>query len=97
VSETFRLKLKVSPGASRNAIQGWETGSDGARHLKIAVTAAPERGKANKATIRLLAKKLGISPSKLRLVRGDTSRIKTLEIDGNASALAGHIQQISEP
>ncbi|MBV8062463.1 MAG: DUF167 domain-containing protein, partial [Nevskia sp.] len=49
------LELKVSPKASRNAITGFL-----GEALKVAVTAAPERGKANEAAEELLAKALDL-------------------------------------
>ena len=46
------------------------------------MTAAPERGEANKAVVELLAKKLGVSKSCVTLVRGLASRDKVVRIDG---------------
>ena len=50
--------------------------------LRIAVTAAPEKGKANKAIAQLLAKTLGIAKSRVVLQSGETSRKKTFLIVG---------------
>jgi uncharacterized protein (TIGR00251 family) len=72
-----RLALKVSPKASRDAITGWR-----GEVLKVAVTAAPERGKANAAVIDLLARSLGLPRSSIRVLRGETSQDKTVEITG---------------
>lgn len=74
---TARLKLKVVPGASRTAIAGWLDDA-----LKIQVAAAPERGKANKAVVALLCKSLDLQRSCVRIVQGDTSPMKVVEIDG---------------
>jgi hypothetical protein len=49
---------------------------------KLRVTAPPERGKANEATLELLADTLGLAATKLRLVSGHGSRDKTVEITG---------------
>ena len=46
------------------------------------INVAPERGKANAALIALLAKSLGVSKSSIRIVRGQHSTHKTLEISG---------------
>lgn len=72
-----RLRLKVAPKASRDAITGWmgET-------LKLSVTAAPENGKANQAVVGLLAQVLRLPKSAVRIVRGETSTHKLAEIDG---------------
>ena len=68
------ITVRVTPKASRNAIVE-EKGS-----LKVFVTTAPEGGKANDAVRKLLAKGLGIAPSKLALIRGETSREKVFRI-----------------
>jgi uncharacterized protein len=70
-----RLRLRVKPGARRNAIVGSIRGA-----LKIAVVAAPERGKANRAVLELLAAELGIPLSSLKLLSGETSHDKTVRI-----------------
>ncbi len=49
---------------------------------KLRVAAPPERGKANEATIELLADSLGLAPTDLRLVSGRGSRDKTVEVSG---------------
>lgn len=49
---------------------------------KLRVAAAPERGKANEATLELLAERLGVGPADLRLVAGHTARDKTVEVSG---------------
>jgi uncharacterized protein (TIGR00251 family) len=72
-----RLKIKVIPGASRIAISGWLEDT-----LKIHVSAAPERGKANKAVVALLCKTLGLQRNSVRVVQGLTSQTKVVEIDG---------------
>ncbi len=72
-----RLKLKVIPASSRNAVSGWLDDT-----LKIQVTAAPERGKANKAVVTLLCKALGLPRNAVRVLLGETSQLKVVEIDG---------------
>jgi uncharacterized protein (TIGR00251 family) len=71
-----RLKIKVVPKASRNAIAGW-LGDE----LKVMVTAAPEKGKANKAVIEILAQALQLPKQAIRITGGQTSPHKTLELD----------------
>ncbi len=70
------LHIRVQPKASRNEIG--EVLEDGV--LRVRVTAAPEGGKANAALVKLLAKHLKIAPSALEIVRGQSSRNKTIEI-----------------
>lgn len=71
----MQLGIKVVPGASSNAIAGW-LGNE----LKIRVVEAPEKGKANKAVIKMLAKVLGIDNNEISIVRGMTSSHKRVEI-----------------
>jgi len=72
-----RLHLKVIPKASANRIVGWV-----GERLKIQVTAAPERGKANAAVIVVLAQALGVARSAVRITAGETSPLKTVDVDG---------------
>lgn len=74
---TTRLEIKVSPKASRNAVSGWM-----GEVLKVSVTAAPEKGKANEAVETLLAEALGVAKSAVRVVAGHTSKQKRVEIAG---------------
>jgi uncharacterized protein len=67
----------VSPGAARNEIvgrygEGW----------KVRVAARAERGRANQELLGFLAATLGVRPARLRLVTGQGSRDKLVEIDG---------------
>ena len=71
--------LRVTPGARRNDI----TLHDGV--LRVHVTAPPADGKANKAVLKLLAKALGVAPSRLTLIRGQTGRDKLVRLDQPAS------------
>lgn len=70
-----RLRLRVKPGARRRGLLGTHGGA-----LKIAVTAAPEKGKANVAVCRLLAEALGLAASELEIVSGHTSRDKVVRL-----------------
>lgn len=70
-----RLRLRVKPGARKTAILGVHGGA-----LKIAVAAAPEKGKANKAVVALLADALGLPPSAITIASGETSQDKVVEL-----------------
>jgi uncharacterized protein (TIGR00251 family) len=71
------LPIRAQPGARKNAIVGAHGGA-----LKVAVTAPPEKGKANKAIIDLLARALGLSKAQLELIAGETSSRKKLLVRG---------------
>lgn len=68
-----RLRLRVKPGARKRAILGVHDGA-----LKLSVNSPPERGKANRAAIRLLAEVLDVGPSEIELLAGHGSRDKTV-------------------
>lgn len=55
---------------------------------KLRVAAPAERGKANDATVELLSRTLGIESSAVRLVAGQTTRDKTVEVTGLTAAEA---------
>lgn len=50
--------------------------------LRARVTAAPVDGKANRALCRLIAKRLGVAPSRVSVVRGEKSREKLVRVKG---------------
>jgi uncharacterized protein (TIGR00251 family) len=71
-----RLAVKVTPNAGRNEINGYKDGV-----LQIKVSAAPEKGKANKALVDLLSERLGIRKTSIAIIKGETSRNKVILID----------------
>jgi uncharacterized protein (TIGR00251 family) len=70
-SEGAILTVHAQPGARKAGILGEYAGA-----LKVAVTAPPEDGRANKALAELLAKTLGLKRSQVMLLSGQTSREK---------------------
>ena len=72
-----RFDVRVSPRASRAAIQGEHDGA-----IKIALTAPPVDGEANQALIAFVAKALGVAKRDVVIVRGEASRSKRLEVRG---------------
>ena len=70
------LKVRVQPKASRNQVDGFEEDT-----LRVRVTAPPAEGKANDGVITLLSKTLGVSKSRLEIVRGFSSRDKLLSVE----------------
>lgn len=67
--------VRVSPGASRNAVE--ETGEG----VAIRTTEVPEGGRATAAAQAALARALGVAKTRLTLVRGATSRDKVFRLD----------------
>ena len=71
------IKIKLIPRSSRNEIIGKENDV-----IKIKLTAPPVEGKANKALVSFLAKKLGVPKRDIEIVSGERSREKFLKING---------------
>jgi uncharacterized protein (TIGR00251 family) len=71
------LSVRAQPSARKAAILGEHNGS-----LKIAVTAPPERGRANRALLEVLCEALGLKRSQIELLSGQTSREKRFLIRG---------------
>ena len=73
----MNLNVKVHPRAKRNTV---EVSDDGA--VTIRVTAAPEKGKANIAAVKLLASRLDLPRASVSIIRGHTSRNKVVRVNG---------------
>ena len=86
------LPVRAQPGARRNKICGIQAGA-----LKVCVTQAPEKGKANKAVVEVLAKALGLKKSQFELIAGETSHQKRFLVRGiTAADLAARIDKAAE-
>ena len=66
------IKLKISPNSSKNEIIKSEN------DVKVKITAQPIENKANKALVEFLSQKLKVAKSNIEIVRGETSKEKTL-------------------
>ncbi|MFN0265059.1 DUF167 domain-containing protein [Tepidamorphus sp. 3E244] len=86
-SDGLRLRLRVTPKAAKDAVEGPLAQSDGTRLLGVRVRAAPDKGAANAAVEKVLARWLGVAGSTVRVVKGHTARIKSVEIAGDGPAL----------
>lgn len=74
------LRLRVTPNGRRNEVQGVVD-----HLLKIRLNAPPVEGKANQALRKYLADLLDLSLSAVTLLRGDTSRTKTVHLRGRSA------------
>ncbi len=84
----MRLRVRVKPGASRQAVLGRTRLAGGEAAVLIAVSAPPEGGKANAAVANLLAKQWGLPKSSIRVRVGASGRSKILEVDGDPAILS---------
>jgi uncharacterized protein YggU (UPF0235/DUF167 family) len=88
------LHIRVTPNANADRIEGIEIRDDGTAVLRLRVRAVPDKGKANAAAIALLGKALGIPRSAIAITAGETGRLKTLRLTGDADTLAAAIDEL---
>jgi uncharacterized protein (TIGR00251 family) len=83
-----RILLRVSPNAPKSEVVGFSEGI-----LRVKIAAPPIKGKANRELVAFLSRLLGVSQSSLSIVRGHTSRTKTLSVSGlSQQELLGRLQ-----
>ena len=70
-----RLRLRVSAGAKRSRLLGPHGGA-----LKVSVQAPPEKGKANREVLALVAGAFGLAPGEVEIVAGETSPDKVVRL-----------------
>jgi len=75
-NESMKLKIKVVPSSSKDCVAGRLGDS-----LKVKVKAPPEKGKANKAVIKVLEKTLKLSKGSVIIESGQTSQLKIISIN----------------
>jgi len=73
----IRFSAIIQPRSSKNEVAGIYNDA-----LKIRLTSPPVEGAANKACMRFFSKWLGVSPSKISIVQGLSSKNKTIEVAG---------------
>lgn len=81
----MRLLVRLTPKARHDAVLGLKPTATGGVELAVSVTAVPEKGKANTALLKLLAKRLGVAAGLLRLAAGETDRHKQVALAGAAA------------
>lgn len=84
MSKSARIDVRLQPRGARDELLGLRDGL-----LRAKVSAPPVDGKANRALCRLIAKRVGVAPSRVSVVRGEKSRDKVVRVEGvNAGALS---------
>lgn len=71
------ITVQIQPKSASDEIAGIHDG-----RLKIRISAPPVDGKANERLTEVLAKALGVSKSSVEIIRGKTSKLKTIRISG---------------
>lgn len=72
-----RIEVRLRPRGSKDELIGTRDGV-----LRAKVTAPPVDGRANKALCKLIAKRVGVAPSRVSVVRGEKSREKVVRVEG---------------
>lgn len=85
-----RLTLLIAPNARKSESAGVLDGV-----LKVRLQAQPIEGKANEALTRYIADTLRVPKSTVKLVRGQTSRQKTVEVLAGGLTVAGVMQVLN--
>ena len=93
----LRLAVRLTPKASAARIIGLAAEANGRVALKVAVTAAPESGKANDALLALVAELLDLKRRDVTLALGAAHRRKLLHIAGDPAALARRLEEVLRP
>ncbi len=83
----IKFQVKVQPKSSKNEV----TGKQGS-FLKVKLTEAPVKGKANKQLIKILAKCLEVKKGDIEIVRGKISPVKVVKIKGTAQFLINKLK-----
>ena len=69
------IEVRLTPRSAKDEIAGWTDGV-----LRVRVKAPPVDGKANQALLDLLARRLGLSSSRIEIVGGVTARTKRIRL-----------------
>lgn len=92
-ADGVRLSVKVTPRAAKVGIVG-VVDEDARTYLALKVAAPAEGGKANAATLKLLARHCGVAASALSLVSGAGSRRKVLDVQGETARLTRRLRAL---
>ena len=89
------VPLRVTPRGGRDDIDGIETLANGRSVIKVRVRAIADGGEANRAVIELVAKALGVTKAKVRILSGTTSRLKQIAVDGDPAKLGAALRELT--
>jgi uncharacterized protein (TIGR00251 family) len=85
----MRVLVHATPGAKRNHVGGSHDGA-----LRVSVTAPADKGKANQAIAKLLAKAIGVKSSQVNLISGQSNRRKVFEVEEDLSAKLAELMNL---
>ncbi len=82
--------MKVQPASGKNEIVGVEGDA-----LKIKINAPPLKGKANKALVDFLSRKLGVKNRQVEIISGHTTKLKKIKVKGEATKTKERISRLT--
>lgn len=85
----MQVTIHATPGARRDCVGGAHDGA-----LRVSVSAPPDKGRANDAITKTLAKALGVRVAQIELIRGQTSRRKVFTIHDPPENLQQRIDEL---
>ncbi len=88
-----RLVVRLTPRGQRNGIDGIVLDADARPALQLRVAAPPVDGAANTALIAYVAKSIGIRKSDIKIASGERSRMKMLDLAGDAQVIAEKLEE----
>ena len=90
-SDGIRLRVRLTPRGGREAVDGLRQLPDGRWVVALRVMAPPVEGAANDAVVAFVAKALGLPKSRLTIAAGQSSRLKSIQIEGEPGDLAARV------
>ena len=94
-TQGISVALRVTPRGGRDDIDGIETLANGRSVIRVRVRAIADGGEANRAVIELVAKALGVTKAKVRILSGTTSRLKQIAVDGDPAKLGAALRELT--
>jgi len=98
IDEGIKLHILVSPKAQRDEVKGCEVIHDDRKGemeiLRVFVRAIPDKGLANKAVLKVIAKWMNVPKSTVILFSGSKSRHKTVLIEGDGQNLLDQVKNL---
>src|SRR3546814_360725 len=93
--EEVLLSIRLTPRSAKEGIGGIWRDAKEASWLCASVRAVPEKGRANAALIKLLAKALDCPPSAISMEAGDISRLKRVRISDSSVMITQKLQTLA--
>lgn len=88
------LRVRLVPRSARDALEGAGADAEGRCHLRARVRAVPEKGRANRALEKLLARSLDLPAGAVAVTGGASARVKTVRLAGDAGRIAARLRAL---